>query len=394
MLPLLLLPLVVFGHVAAWVIVFNRFHALPLPRLYIKWTEKVIIAVTGAIPFVFWYLIDTGHIAVSSIDPSNLNHLVARSYFAFCSFVGVFILIAWTVRKVTSAPLKMLLSNDTQVVDIAEELGRRPIGRWTTAVFDRIPGSDMFSLATNEKKFALPQLAERLDGLTIAHISDLHFTGRITKDFFIRVIEHVNRLDADIVAVTGDIVEKEHCLDWIPETLGKLESRFGSYFVLGNHDKRIRDVKALRELLVQSGLIDLGGRYLSLDIRGERVLFAGNELPWFGNLRQLTDQRPSDIDEHAMRILLSHTPDQIPWARRMRFDLMLAGHTHGGQIRFPIIGPIISPSLFGVKYASGVFFEPPTLMHVSRGISGLETIRINCLPELTKLVLRTVDDPR
>ena len=385
----LLFPLVIFGHVAAWVIVFNRLHALPLPCIYLKRMEKVIIGITGAIPIACWYLIATGHMAIENFDSANWLHLVARAYVAFCLFVGTFLLIVWTKRKVTYAPPKMLLSNDTKVVDIAAELGHRPIGRWTTAVFDRIPGSNMFSLATNEKTFALPQLPETLDGLTIAHISDLHFTGRITRDFFLRLTDHVNLLDADIIAVTGDIVEKEHCLDWIPETLGRLECRLGTYFVLGNHDKRIRDVKALRKLLERSGLIDLGGKYLSLDIHGERVLFAGNELPWFGNLRQLTDERPSDMNDHAYRILLSHTPDQIPWARKMGFDLMLAGHTHGGQIRFPFIGPVISPSFFGVKYASGAFFEPPTLIHVSRGISGLQTIRINCLPELTKIVLRT-----
>jgi predicted MPP superfamily phosphohydrolase len=67
---------------------------------------------------------------------------------------------------------------------------------------------------------------------------------------------------------------------------------------------------------------------------------------------------------------------------------MLAGHTHGGQIRLPVIGPIVAPSLFGVKYASGVFYEAPTLVHVSRGVSGLDPIRINCPPEVTKLILR------
>jgi hypothetical protein len=67
---------------------------------------------------------------------------------------------------------------------------------------------------------------------------------------------------------------------------------------------------------------------------------------------------------------------------------MLAGHTHGGQIRLPVIGPMVSPSRFGVRYASGVFHEAPTLMHVSRGISGLDPIRINCLPEVTKIILR------
>jgi predicted MPP superfamily phosphohydrolase len=66
---------------------------------------------------------------------------------------------------------------------------------------------------------------------------------------------------------------------------------------------------------------------------------------------------------------------------------MLAGHTHGGQIRFPGIGAILAPSRYGVRYAAGTFHLPPVVMHVSRGISGLQPLRFNCLPELTKLVL-------
>ena len=67
---------------------------------------------------------------------------------------------------------------------------------------------------------------------------------------------------------------------------------------------------------------------------------------------------------------------------------MLAGHMHGGQIRFPIIGPIVGPSYYGVRYSGGVYYVKPTLLHVSRGVSGVQTLRIHCRPELTKLVLR------
>ncbi len=67
---------------------------------------------------------------------------------------------------------------------------------------------------------------------------------------------------------------------------------------------------------------------------------------------------------------------------------MLAGHTHGGQVRFPLVGPIVCPSWHGTKYASGFFHEPPTLLHVSRGTGSYFPYRLNCRPEITKLVLR------
>jgi predicted MPP superfamily phosphohydrolase len=91
----------------------------------------------------------------------------------------------------------------------------------------------------------------------------------------------------------------------------------------------------------------------------------------------------------AFRLLLSHTPDNIQWARRHKIDLMLAGHNHGGQIRLPLFGPVYSPSVYGAHYASGAFWESPTLMYVSRGISGKVPLRWNCLPELSRLTLRS-----
>jgi predicted MPP superfamily phosphohydrolase len=96
------------------------------------------------------------------------------------------------------------------------------------------------------------------------------------------------------------------------------------------------------------------------------------------------DSVPAD----AFRILVSHTPDNIGWARRHRIDLMLSGHTHGGQVRLPILGPVYSPSNHGCRFSAGVFWMDPTLMYVSRGVSGKEPIRYNCPPEVTRLILK------
>jgi predicted MPP superfamily phosphohydrolase len=92
--------------------------------------------------------------------------------------------------------------------------------------------------------------------------------------------------------------------------------------------------------------------------------------------------------EDGFRLCLSHTPDHLPWARRHGIDLMLAGHVHGGQIRLPVIGSVFVPSRYGRRYDCGTFHEPPTLLHVSRGLGGEEPLRFNCRPEVTKLILR------
>jgi hypothetical protein len=220
----------------------------------------------------------------------------------------------------------------------------------------------------------------------IAHLSDLHFSGRIGKAYFQEVVRLANELQPDLVAITGDLIDKNDCIDWIPETLGRLQACYGVYFVLGNHDLWI-DHRRLRRTLTDCGLIDVGGRWLPIRVRDESIILAGNELPWFSPAADLATVPRQSTDGRPLRVALCHSPDQFQWCRAGDVDLMLAGHNHGGQIRIPLVGPIFAPSRWGVKYASGTFHSPPTVMHVSRGISGKTPLRMNCPPELGCLVL-------
>jgi predicted MPP superfamily phosphohydrolase len=88
------------------------------------------------------------------------------------------------------------------------------------------------------------------------------------------------------------------------------------------------------------------------------------------------------------RLCLSHTPDNIRWAQRHGVDLMLSGHNHGGQIRLPLFGSLFVPSRYSRRFDCGLFWQPPTLLYVSRGLAGKEPLRYNCRPEITRLVLR------
>ena len=229
----------------------------------------------------------------------------------------------------------------------------------------------------------MPRLPSELEGLTIAHLSDLHMVGNLTEPFYEQVVEATNALQPDLVCITGDILEDTSCLPWIPRTLGRLQARHGRFFILGNHERRLPDAQVLRDALAAAGLTDLGSRCESVEINGASILLAGNELPWFGSAPTWN----LEPGTWSYRILLSHSPDQIYQAQLEQFDLMLAGHTHGGQIRLPLLGALISPSWHGWRYASGLFHEPPTVLHVSRGIGGTEAIRLNCPPEIALLVL-------
>src|SRR5207237_8961353 len=112
---------------------------------------------------------------------------------------------------------------------------------------------------------------------------------------------------------------------------------------------------------------------------------------------KIPNLKPPSIPQSAIRnpqfsVLLSHTPDQLPFARRHDFDLMLAGHNQGGQIRLPYLGALITPSFYGSRYAGDLYFADPTLLHVSRGLAGIHPIRFNCPPEVPLLILRQGTD--
>jgi predicted MPP superfamily phosphohydrolase len=387
----LFLLIALLGHWALCVAAFNRAAASRYPCAVVGVLEKAAVAAAAVVPLTFaLWLYWCDDIRTINDFASALDGRAWLLYMTVC-IVAVMKLGPRWLKLRRRKPIAQLVTNDTEYYDVASEVGHVPVGHWTSRAAMRLPRNEICRLAVPTKTLRLASLPPKLDGLSIVHLSDLHFTGQLTRPYFDFVIDRANELAGDIVVVTGDIVDKQDCLDWIPETLGRLRAKHGIYFVLGNHDKRIADVPALRKLLTQCGLVDVGGRAIAVEINGVEVHLAGNELPWFP-LRAAEDVfKPEARATSVFRVLLSHSPDQYLWARDHNYHLMLAGHCHGGQVSLPMIGPIVSPSHHGVKYASGLFFETPTLLHVSRGLSGTHPLRINCVPELAKLVLNHAD---
>jgi predicted MPP superfamily phosphohydrolase len=138
----------------------------------------------------------------------------------------------------------------------------------------------------------------------------------------------------------------------------------------------------------QAGAVHVGGRCVKLDMNGTMVVLGGNELPWYKPAADFGGDAKLDVNAPTFRLLLAHSPDQFGWAVQRNVHLMLAGHLHGGQICFPLLGAITSPSIHGVRYVGGVHRERGTVMHVSRGVSSLMPLRVNCPPEIAVLTLR------
>lgn len=248
-----------------------------------------------------------------------------------------------------------------------------------------LPGNESLACQRVDLALALPGLPPALNGLRIVQLTDLHFVGRIPDEFYELVVEHSNRLEPDMVVITGDIVDRAECIPQAQKILAPLQAKLGVFFILGNHDLRA-GVENVRTALTEIGFKDVGGRVEQLTVNGTPVLVGGNELPWLGP----APSYPRDDSLNNMpnfRLLLAHTPDQFYWAIRNKIHLMLAGHTHGGQACLPWLGPIIAPSAYGIRYAQGLYYKPPTTMYVSRGIGGEFPLRYFCPPELTCLTL-------
>ena len=379
-----LVCLTLFGSAALCIHVFNHSHARYLPRWLYKSVNLIIQAWFLLVPvaLIVGYLrADRGLFAMlRAFEP-----IVPVTYVTLCLITAV--VTMWQIsRRPRPDSAAALTANHTTRLNLRRQLGPGCVNDPILRPISALPGNQLLELFIHEKTIRIERLPERLAGLTITHLTDLHFTGKVAKPYFEEVIRRANAMDSDLIAVTGDLIDKAACLDWIPDTFGQLQARYGVYFILGNHDLRV-DGADLRGRLTDAGLKDVGGRWLEVAVNETPVILAGSEVPWFLPAADLSDCRPRGKREQ-LRILLTHSPDQIAWALDADADLILAGHTHGGQIRLPLIGPLASSSRMGTRYAGGVYDVPPAVLHVCRGISSTFPIRYNCPPELARLELR------
>ncbi len=398
LIPILLVA--TLGHVLLWAAVVNRAHGVNLPRVAGHVTSALCLLLLVTIPLLFGGWIHVAgwgtFLAAFRLWPVPApGPMLAALYVSVCAAVAVLALARWMWRNVMSGPPSVVRSQHTRILSL------RGVGEAVTSeehahhFLVHLPGNQMLHLDLSERAIEVPRLPAALDGFSIVHLSDFHFTGRVGKAYFREVVRLANQAQPDLIALTGDLIDSPRCLDWIPEIFGRLHAPHGVCFVLGNHDLW-SGYERVREALIGSGLINLGGRWLVVEARGESLVLAGNELPWIAPAADMRDCPQRDSRGGPVRIVLSHSPDQLPWAQAHDADLMLAGHTHGGQVRFPLLGPLLTPSRKGVAYASGVFYAPPTIMHVTRGVSGEFPLRLNCPPEMARLVLHAVepDPPR
>ncbi len=250
-------------------------------------------------------------------------------------------------------------------------------------------------LVIERRTIRIPGLAEAFAGLRIGQISDIHFM-EFTEPFFVEhAVRELNRIRPDIVLLTGDFVsmapvEKSRSQDYAPivaELLGKIECPH-RYGVLGNHDWMVNG-SAVVASLAAVGIPILHNAYLPFERDGARFWIAGimDALSWESDLNKTVP--PTAGRDKEPVVLMAHEPDILPAVARLNaFDLMLSGHTHGGQVRLPFLPPLLLPPL-GERFVEGHFRMGRTQLYVNRGIGAVGLpFRFNCPPELTELTLQ------
>ncbi|MCL4691621.1 MAG: metallophosphoesterase, partial [Candidatus Hydrogenedentes bacterium] len=227
------------------------------------------------------------------------------------------------------------------------------------------------------RRYTIPitDLPPSLSGLRIAHVSDLHYGPCITLQYLRRALGVVAELNPDFVILTGDYTQKTwKAIEPGIELLGALQPKYGMAAVLGNHDYWEGPditVRAMERLSIP--VLTNKSCFLTPEGLGERCVpghslcIAGIDDLWEGT--PSIDKALAGVPPEVPRLVLSHNPDCAEHAPPgIRVDLMCSGHTHGGQVQFPLVGAPIVPSAFGQKYVGGLCTGPRFPVLVSRGV--------------------------
>jgi uncharacterized protein len=231
----------------------------------------------------------------------------------------------------------------------------------------------------NELEVPLERLPAELDGLTILHLSDFHL-GTVSLNGWAleQAVAWAEGQPIDLVLLTGDLLSRDRAEVRLRDTVARLRARHGVYSVLGNHD-----VEAARGALGEGLLEDSSA---VLDLAGKRVqLVGGDPRPGWGRRRlELLADRSVDLT-----ILLFHYPDVSEWLPPASYDLIVAGHLHGGQICLPTPGGKLRLEHLHAPHWEGLHKTAAGMLHVSRGLgTSFVPFRFLARPEATKLTLR------
>jgi len=225
-------------------------------------------------------------------------------------------------------------------------------------------------------KIVSPRLSRALAGITVVHISDMHIESLGFRE--VSMIENINAIKPDLILVTGDLIGNREAVGILWNILSLLEPKTHTYAVCGESDSAIDDLRDARQWnATNTSLID--GKLIRLDIKGK-----GDTAFWL--VGSPSEEGLSRVASIALSgepvIVVNHRPDIVKQAAMKKVDLVVAGHTHGGQVGITLLQDLF-PYAKRSPYIAGLYKVKDTLLYVNRGISSEKGLRFLCRPEIT-----------
>ncbi|MDQ3088316.1 MAG: metallophosphoesterase [Acidobacteriota bacterium] len=281
---------------------------------------------------------------------------------------------AATEKAKLSDRISSVVASDTPLRDLAGSLSQ--VARYAL--------NEANTLSVEKIEIRLKRLPKNLEGFRLVHLSDIHHSPFTDIEHISRAVSIANSLQPDVFVLTGDYVSHESSyIAPMAEVLGKLESEFGTFACLGNHD-HWTDAEMVTNLMREANikvLINEGFRFTAKDAS---FWLAGVDDYMVGKTDLRAALRGSFPDEMIM--LLAHNPIIVRRAARVGVDLMLSGHTHGGQIKLRDDEKRILPRR---KLKNGLYRRKDTQIYITRGIGTVVLpVRYGCPPEISLIELQ------
>ncbi len=393
------------GLLAAAVPIFQRLVLLPI---YVEHSNYLFASFNRLNSM----LVLPGKILVYRVWPPPEHYfltwqLIAASGFNFLIYAFIALLLLSGYRRYRRRRASKPLEQDTSTANNPQSLDRRTflvtaatgaagLGAIAAGVYPILIEPDW--LKVRRLTIRIKDLPPSLAGLKIVQMTDIHHDEWISLRHIADAVKLANSLRPDIVALTGDYVTASRALV-APSinALSALTPALGTVAVLGNHDWWTDPKETRRQFArVNIPLVDNSRQFFSADrqlvadIPASGLCIGGVGDLWEDAIEPETAFR--DVPSDMPRLLLSHNPDVAEQgsiaAGQLRIDLMLSGHTHGGQVRLPGLGTPIVPSAYGSKYAYGLVQGPSCRVNVSSGVGlAMLPVRLNVRPEIVEITL-------
>lgn len=280
-----------------------------------------------------------------------------------------------TKRKGLGERLGLAVSQETSLREIAGNVSK--VARYAI--------NEASSLELEEVAIRLSKLPKKLDGFRLVHLSDFHHSPLTDLDHIEKAVDAANALEPDMVVLTGDYVSHEaEYVRPVAEVMGRLESEYGSYACLGNHD-HWTDAALVTGELEDNGVRVLVNEGFRFTARGVSFWMCGVDDYMVKRTDVKAALHGSFPDE--MKMMLAHNPVIVRQAARHGVDVMFSGHTHGGQVK---IREKEKRILAHRRLSSGLHRRKETQIYITRGIGTVVLpVRYQCPPEISVIELRT-----